>query len=206
MGLLITLDALTQIGMVKTGSYTILDMGQFTSKIWISIIAFISIALLMSRKVKGAFIIGVVFGSIAYWIGHTDELPESIIIRRSDIHCISPLEWTYWGDTSKVLRLVVDLLFIGNIYLRPFNVFYGQSYCSLGVILLNGLAHGLSDMAGLKRSDGTIPRGKWLYAFCGIGTIIGSLTGAGPLLLSPESAPGIHIICFCCGLRSNPLY
>lgn len=34
------------------------------------------------------------------------------------------------------------------------------------------------------------PRGKWLYALCGIGTIFSSFLGAGPLLISPESAPG----------------
>jgi AGZA family xanthine/uracil permease-like MFS transporter len=35
------------------------------------------------------------------------------------------------------------------------------------------------------------PRGRWLYAFCGFGTILGSFLGAGPLLISPESAPGL---------------
>jgi hypothetical protein len=32
--MLIALDALTEIGMVETGAYTILDMGEFNDKIW----------------------------------------------------------------------------------------------------------------------------------------------------------------------------
>lgn len=46
-------------------------------------------------------------------------------------------------------------------------------------------------MAKLRRSDGTIPRGKWLYALCGAGTILSSVVGSGPFLISPESAPGL---------------
>jgi hypothetical protein len=64
-------------------------------------------------------------------------------------------------------------------------------YDLLGVILLNGLVHGLCEMAKLRRSDGSIPRGKWLYALCGAGTVLSSVLGSGPFLISPESAPGL---------------
>ena len=36
-----------------------------------------------------------------------------------------------------------------------------------------------------------IIRGKWLNVACGVGTIISSFFGAGPIMISPESTPGI---------------
>jgi xanthine/uracil/vitamin C permease (AzgA family) len=114
VGMLIALDALTEIGMVQTGTYTILSMGPFTSKIWISILAFVAIALLMSARVKGAFVIGIMLGSILYWMGHPETWPEQIFVETSDIKFYFPFSFDS-NQIYDVLRLVVDLLFIGTL-------------------------------------------------------------------------------------------
>ncbi len=135
MGLLIALDALVSIGMVETGTNqlhdnkyhfvhvslnsgksTIVDMGPMTSTIWISILAFVMIAVLMAMKAKGAFIIGIMFGSIVYWVRHPSDLPDTIFVRASDVKFSIWFQWSE-EDIYKILRLVADLVFIGYFFM-----------------------------------------------------------------------------------------
>jgi xanthine/uracil/vitamin C permease (AzgA family) len=113
VGLLIALDALTSIHLVESGRYTITDMGTFTSKIWISILSFVIIALLMSRRVKGAFFMGIVFGSTIYWAVNPGEWPSELLVKASDFAFAVPIDLKA-DDVYNVFRLVGDLLFIGK--------------------------------------------------------------------------------------------
>eukprot|EP01034_Spumella_vulgaris_P026831 gene26831-33472_t len=170
--------SLTEIGLVRKGDRTVLDIGEFNAEIYIAMIAFITIGIALHYRVRGAFLIGLVLGSVLYWLlmlseGHGSRISYSdVFVGTND------LQFSFAGfslstvSRNTVYRLVFDLYVIG-------------------VILLNGLAHGLSEMAGLKREDGTLPRGKWLYAACGLGTLLSSFLGSGPIMISPESAPGI---------------
>lgn len=115
MGLLVALDALTSIELVEPGKYTILDMGDFTSKIWISILSFVVIALLMSRRVKGAFVIGIMLGSVLFWSLHPDEWPSQLLARPADITFALPIHF-HSSNIYAIGRLVLDLLFIGECF------------------------------------------------------------------------------------------
>jgi adenine/guanine/hypoxanthine permease len=204
VGLLIALQALTEIGIVTTGQHTVLDIGEFNADIYIGIISFILISLALHFKLRGAFLIGLVFGTFMHWlvtvVADEDDQPNPVFITTGD------LQWGFGsttisqaGQKSIVYRLVFDLYIIG-------------------IILLNGLAHGLAETAGLKRDNDTLPRGKWLYGACGLGTLLSSVLGAGPVMISPESAPGIKagartglsaVVCGVCFLLStfiSPLF
>ena len=60
----------------------------------------------------------------------------------------------------------------------------------IATILLSGLSNGLADLAGISRQDGSAPRRRWLYFVCGVGTMFSAGLGAGPVILTAESAPG----------------
>ncbi|KAJ1443830.1 hypothetical protein B484DRAFT_389263 [Ochromonadaceae sp. CCMP2298] len=48
----------------------------------------------------------------------------------------------------------------------------------------------MSDLAHLTH-EGAIPRGNWLFIMCGVSTILSGYFSGPPILISPESAPGI---------------
>lgn len=198
VALLIALEALTEIGLVRSGEYTVLDIGNFNDEIYIAMFAFVGIGISLHFRVRGAFLIGLVFGSVAYSlygfitgqnVFHLSY--SSVFIQNGDISIsLSGLSWDKLSN-SKIYRLIFDLYIIG-------------------IILLNGLSHGLAETADLRREDDSLPRGKWLYAACGIGkqlsahlliilyliviiagTMLSGVLGSGPIMISPESAPGI---------------
>lgn len=158
--------------------------------------AFISIGLALHYRIRGAFLVGLVSGTLLYWMSRgrdSDWPPSRMAIKLGDISArSSDIDWKSISS-NKIYRLVFDLYIIG-------------------VILLNGLAHGLAETAGLKRQDSTLPRGKWLYAACGVGTLLSAFIGSGPVMISPESAPGIKagarsglsaVVCGCLFLLST---
>ena len=178
---------------MQTGEHTVLDIGQFNTEIYIAMFSFIVIGLALHYRIRGAFLIGMLCGTFLYWIAlgsHSSWPPSRVTIKNGDIRAnVHDIAYNS-VSSSKVLRLVFDLYVIG-------------------VILLNGLAHGLAETAHLKRDDNTLPRGKWLYVSCGIGTLLSAFIGSGPIMISPESAPGIKagartglstVVCGCCFL------
>jgi AGZA family xanthine/uracil permease-like MFS transporter len=170
-------------------------MGQFNTEIYIAMFAFITIGLALHYRIRGAFLIGMLAGTFIYWIAlgsKSDWPPSRVVLKVRDIQAHKNDVSFSSAKTSNVLHLVFDLYVIG-------------------VILLNGLAHGLAETAQLKREDNTLPRGKWLYASCGVGTLLSAFIGSGPIMISPESAPGIKagartglstVVCGCCFLIS----
>lgn len=182
VGLLIALEALIEIGLVRSGENTVLDIGNFTIEIYIAMFAFVIIGLALHYRVRGSFLIGLGFGTLCYWLikflGLSSERddtpwPSGIMVMSDEVRfsLVSLLDHSVLSD-GRIHRLVFDLFIIG-------------------MILLNGLAHGLAETSGLIRSDQSLPRGKWLYAACGLGTMFASFLGCGPIMISPESAPGI---------------
>ncbi len=170
VGLLIALEALIEIGLVRTGQHTVLDIGSFTLDIYIAMVAFVLIGLALHYKIRGSFLIGLGFGAIVFWICKwmgietsdgsanslwpTDNMIDSNQLSISFAHLLSSSSLA----DGRVTRLVFDLYIIG-------------------VILLNGLAHGLAETSGLKREDGSLPGGKGLYIACGVGTMLAAALG-----------------------------
>lgn len=190
VGLLIALEALYEIGLVTTGEHTVLDIGAFTPESYISMFAFVVIGLALHYKIRGAFLIGLVCGTLLVWMSKGKDSPwppKHFTINPGDINAkSSDMSWRS-ANRNVIYRLVFDLYVVG-------------------VILLNGLAHGLAETAGLKRVDNTLPRGKWLYASCGLGTLLSAFIGSGPIMISPECEPKnshsaiitVVVCCYCC--------
>lgn len=152
VGLLIALEALTEIGLVRTGEHTVLDIGNFTVEIHIAMLSFVVIGLALHHKVRGAFLIGLTCGTALFWVATALQLntkhdadsnpwPDSFVIQSGDLSVgLQSIAAAGTLQNQVVYRLVFDLYIIG-------------------VILLNGLSYGLAEMAGLKREDGSLPRG-----------------------------------------------
>ena len=170
LSLLITLRALVSLQIVVPNASNVLGLGDvWSTEIIIAIFAILLIGTSLHYELKGAYVIGLTFASLCYWtlVGPWPKSVFSLGNVTFELNFNSPA-------SLYVLYLAGDLFIIA-------------------VILLSGLSIGLADLAGISRQDGSAPRRRWLYFVCGVGTMIAAGLGAGPMILTAESAPGLDI-------------
>ena len=162
IGLLVSLSGAHEIGLIVQGNRTLLDMGELTPQIIIGLITILLIGACFHYHVKGALVIGLIFGSVVQWT--TDDtwpktigaIPDSV----KEFHIF---------DFNKV---TVPLIF------ATFAICFA---------ILVGIARAFSDLAHLTHDNGHIPRGRLLFIICGIISIISGLNGGHPFTLSNET-------------------
>ena len=166
VGLLTALAGAAEISLVQTGSYALLEMGPINDKVIIAITGITVISVGMYYHVKGSFVMALIGCTLIWWIIANDfpnQIAEIPDTRKMDINAFR---------CSKVPSLTFELFFLYVLY-------------------LSGLIPTFSDLAKLKRTDGSTPRGRWLFIISGFMTILsGGLTSA-PILISPESSAAI---------------
>ena len=165
IGLITALAGATEINLVIRGKYTILDMGPITDEVVIAIASLIVVAAMLHYHVKGAFCSGLIMGTVLWWVTNGGS-PTSIVA--------NPRPETSTGNPAD-----------GSTVLLIFNLLF------LYILTLNGLARSLSDLGGLTKKSGAIPRAGWLFIVCGLTTILSGYFSGPPILISPESAAGI---------------
>jgi adenine/guanine/hypoxanthine permease len=165
IGLITALAGAIELELVVPGEYSILQMGKITPAILVATAGTTLISVALYYKVKGAYTIGLIFGTLMWWC-FTSDWPTTVFSTPA-FHIHAEL-----GANVKIVYLLLNLLF-------------------LYVITLSGIARAMSDLAHLTASDGSIPRGNWLFIMCGVATIFSGYFSGPPILVSPESAPGI---------------
>lgn len=170
IGLLTALAGAIDISLIVAGDQSLLSMGPITPEILISLAGLALIAIALHYNFKGAFILGLVFGTIAMWCYDAEDL-HSIVSAPMLSFGPFPKSQTdfHWG---RIVLLSCELYF-------------------LYILTLNGLMRSLSDMGHLTKPDGAIPSGRWVYIICGAISVLSGLVGGAPVLISPESAAGI---------------
>ena len=132
IGLITALAGATEIGLVVRGRYTIVDMGEITNEVVIAISALIIVAACLHYHVKGAFCLGLIFGTVVWWMVEPHDAPKKVVFMPEG-------ETGTYDNKSDVALLVFNLLF-------------------LYILVLNGLSRAMSDLAGLTKKSGAIPR------------------------------------------------
>lgn len=165
IGLITALAGALELRLVVPGKYAILQMGDITPEIIIALFAVVIIAVLLFHKMKGAYTVGLIFGTLVWWT-YADEWPTALL-RMPDFDVNVDL-----FIDLKVIMLLLNLVF-------------------LHILTLSGIARSMADSAHLTHADGSIPRGNWLFIMCGVSTILSGYFSGPPILVSPESAPGI---------------
>lgn len=165
IGLITALAGAIELGLVVSGKYTLVQMGEISPAIIIAACGIIIIALTSHYHYKGSFMMGLVFGTLVWW-WFEDRWPTEYS---------SIPQFSFDSDldmTKRVARLLVNLIF-------------------LYTLTLNGIAKSMSDLACLTNLDNSVPRGNWLFIICGLATIVSGYLSGPPILISPESAGGI---------------
>jgi AGZA family xanthine/uracil permease-like MFS transporter len=167
IGLITAFAGAIDLKLVVRGEYTVVTMGTATKDVYFALIAAVVIAMALNYHFKFSFVLGLMVGTLLSWSFDMD-FPQAIVsypeFDRGDVN----MDF----NNPKIIYLVCNLLF-------------------LYILLLNGLARGLADLAQLTQADGSILRGNWIFVICGIGTILSGYLSGPPLLISPESAAGI---------------
>lgn len=119
IGLITALAGCTEIDLVVRGKYTVLDMGDLTPEIMIAMAGVVIVAVALHYHIKGAFCIGLVFGTVVWWI-YTKTVPDLLEDPSAGEDYL-----THQSFTPGMVLLVFDLLF-------------------LMILTLNGLARAMS--------------------------------------------------------------
>lgn len=167
IGLLVALAGATEIGLVQSGTDSaLLRMGPVTPPVIIALFGVVLICVLVHYHVTGPFAIAIIVCSFIGW-AVSGNWPTGVFGLSSTVRLD-----TSGFNNEEVILLAIDLLILYILYLA-------------------GLTSSLSRLADLTREDGQIPRGRWIYVFVGIITVLSGLLTGVPILLSPEGAAAI---------------
>lgn len=164
IGLITALAGAIEVGLVVRGKYTIVDMGEITEEVIIAIASLIIVAAMLHYHVKGAFCSGLIFGTCVWWMVEPHSAPKAFVASPEG-------ETGFYKGGDDIALLVFNLLF-------------------LYILVLNGLSRAMSDLAGLTKKSGAIPRAGELHCLliCVLAPrVVASLTF--PLFLPPPSLP-----------------
>ena len=166
IGILVALSGTTEIHWVVAGKHSLLDMGELTPAIYIGLGTIILMGTVFHYKIKGAFVIGLIFGSVVYW-AYANAWPQQIASVPSSIR-----ELQIFDFNSVSLPL---------------------TFASFGLLftLLVGLTRSYSDLAHLTDENDHVPRGRLIFVLCGLFTIVSGLNSGLPIALSSEVAVGL---------------
>lgn len=165
IGLLTALAGATEIHLVVRGKYTLLEIGDITNEVIISMAGLVVLGMAIIHHSKLAYVISLGFGTIVWW-SFIEEWPT---------------KWT------AVPEFHSDTLESGNsnTQILTFSLIF------LNILTLFGLARALCDLAHITPSDGSIPRGRLLILVIGLCNIVSGLLYGPPIIISPETAGGI---------------
>ena len=145
-----------------------ITVGVYTPTVCIAIFATIVVALFIHYHIRGAFLGGLIVGSL--------------------------LGWTIEGNWPNHLIMVPPIEH-GLISYDDINFQFVSLLCSLvfmQILILNGMSKTLSDLAKVTKSNGSIPRGNWVFVICGLANILSGYCSGPPILISPECVAGIR--------------
>jgi AGZA family xanthine/uracil permease-like MFS transporter len=176
IGLFIAFIGLSGAGIVKTGDGTIVALGDLTSgPAAVAIIGIIITGYLLSRKVSGAILIGIIATTIIGIPMGVTIIPEgfSIVSLPPSVADVA-FKFVGFEEIFSLEMLVVVFTFL-----------FVDIFDTVGTLA------GVSSKAGMLDENGRLPRvGKALMADA-VGTIVGACLGTSTVTTYVESAAGV---------------
>lgn len=174
IGFFITLIGLKSAGIVTGNQFTFVQLGNMADpNVWIALVGLVVIAVLLSRNIHGAILIGILVSTIfAIFLGKV-EVPEGSLVSLPP--SIAPIfvkfEWAH--------------VFTFDMLIVVFTFLIVNLFDSMGTLI------GVISKIGKTDEDGNFPQiQKALFADA-MGTIAGALLGTSPNTAYVESASGV---------------
>jgi AGZA family xanthine/uracil permease-like MFS transporter len=172
IGLLITFVGLKNMGLIVSNESTLLQLGEMSTTLLISLLGLILIIILEVKKIKGSILLGILFIVVTGIIsGHIQD-PEAYI---SSPPSIEPVAFKL--NIIQALKIS----FLGVI----FSFLFVDLFDSVGTIIACAYE------AKLVKKNGNISGIEKILGSDAISTVIGSLLGTSTITTYIESASGI---------------
>ncbi|OQX84646.1 MAG: hypothetical protein B6D55_08675 [Candidatus Omnitrophica bacterium 4484_70.2] len=171
MGLLITLIGLEWSGIIKANPHTFVSLGDIKSKsALLSIFGLLLIAFLISKKVKGAILVGILSNlAVALLVGMVKF--EGII-----------------GKVPSLSSTFLKLDILGALKINMLSVIF--IFLFLDLFDTVGTLIGLAEQANFLK-EGRLPRARGALFSDALGTVTGTLLGTSTITSYIESSTGI---------------
>jgi AGZA family xanthine/uracil permease-like MFS transporter len=172
MGLQIALVGMTIVDMVVANPHTIVGLGPLDNyRLWFTVFGLILIGSLLFHQLPGSILVGIIIITVITWIKE-GSYPTSYIqfpamqLSTSDLINFNDI------DIGQMSSAILAFLFIG-------------------IVDVGAVTFGMASLANVTHHDGTVPGSLFSFLGCGIGTIVGAMTGSTPVIVYVESAAGI---------------
>jgi AGZA family xanthine/uracil permease-like MFS transporter len=167
IGLFTVLYGFIDLGLVKPGRYTLLELGSIDSEVIVGISAIIITAWGIITKSKISLLAGLAWGTVIWWTSQN----------------MWPAVWTS-----------VPLFHADNLSSAsdPYEVMLIFELFILDLITCFGMCTALCKLGDLLTKEGMVPNGRFLSVVVGITNIFSGVLNGPPIVVSPESAAGIR--------------
>lgn len=177
IGLFIAFIGLKSAGMVVKSEVTLITFGSFTKPVVVTAIGLVITAILMSRKVRGAILIGILSTTAVAVAAGLGKIPESVIA----IPQASQFATIGAAFDPQYLRQVFSLSMITIIFAFLLTDFFD----TLGTVVAVG------GEAGFLDREGKIPRIRGVLVVDSLAAMIGGAFGCSSVTTYVESAAGV---------------
>ncbi|MEE2839483.1 MAG: NCS2 family permease [Acidobacteriota bacterium] len=174
IGLLIAVVGFEWSGMIVDNPGTLVGLGQLSSApVLLSLFGITVMAILLALEVRAAILLGILATILAGLAAGMLEY-EGLV---GPIPSITPtlFQLDVWGALQGGM---VSIIFI---------FFFLDLFDTVGTLI------GVTQEAGLLKSDGTLPRARWAFLSDAVGTTVGALLGTSTITSYVESATGISV-------------
>lgn len=173
IGLLITLVGLENARLIVTSPATLVTFGKIGPETLIALTGVLLSAWLMAKKVKGAFLLGIVFCTVVAVLAGLVSLPANWIagIRPEYFKTLFALDIAgalRWGLLTTIFAFLIS-----------------DFFDTMGTVVAVG------EQGGFMDKDGNVPRLKKILLVDSLGAVGGGLLGCSSVTTYVESAAGV---------------
>jgi len=175
IGLFIAFIGLKGTGLITNNPATLVQLGDMKNPaVYVGLIGVIIIGVLLTKKIKGAILIGILASTIIGLFVGVTVIPDNFTFV-SLPPSIEPIFFKF--DFSQVFTL--DMLLV------LFTFLFVDMFDTVGTLV------GVSSKSGMLDKDGNVPRVKQALFADAIGTFVGAILGTSTVTTYVESAAGV---------------
>ncbi|SDX82317.1 putative MFS transporter, AGZA family, xanthine/uracil permease [Lutibacter oricola] len=175
IGLFIAFIGLKGTGLISDNPATLVQLGDMKNPaVYVGLVGVLIIGVLLTRKVKGAILIGILASTILGLFVGVTVIPEDFTVV-SLPPSIEPIFFKF--DFSQVFT--IDMLIV------LFTFLFVDMFDTVGTLV------GVSSKSGMLDKEGRVPRVKQALFADSIGTFFGAILGTSTVTTYVESAAGV---------------
>lgn len=174
IGLFLAIIGFQNAGLVVDNPATLVALGDLHApSVWLAVLGLVLIAVLLTRKITGALVIGITAVTLLAWLTGIAPAPSAVVAAPQ-----LPEETFAAFDFSS--------LFTGKLLLVVLAFLFVDLFDTAGTLI------GIGRVGGFLDDQGHLPRANRAFLADALGTTVGALLGTSTVTSYIESASGIE--------------